>query len=216
MIKKITKPAKVVKKDLNTEEKIISAARKLFTQHGFVATKTRDIAKEAGINLALLNYYFRSKEKLFDIIMAENMINFIQSIGVVINDKNSSLEDKIYAITNNYIDLLIKQPDLPLFVLSELSRHPDKFIQKLKVNEVLSQSYLIKQYNGAVLSGKIKDVHPIHFIANILGLTVFPFVGAPMLKNISGFSNDAYIELMLERKNMIPAWMKSILIADVI
>ena len=61
------------KKDTNTEDKILKAANKVFTQKGFAATRTRDIAAEAGINLALLNYYFRSKKKLFDIVMLENL-----------------------------------------------------------------------------------------------------------------------------------------------
>ncbi|HLZ87627.1 MAG TPA: TetR family transcriptional regulator, partial [Puia sp.] len=64
-------------KEASTEEKIMEAARKLFTQRGFAATRTRDIAEEAGINLALLNYYFRSKQKLFDIVMMENFRRFL-------------------------------------------------------------------------------------------------------------------------------------------
>lgn len=69
--------AKQLKKkiDQTTEEKIKIAARKLFTRKGFAAVKTRDIAEEAGINLALLNYYFRSKEKLFKLIMEESFYN---------------------------------------------------------------------------------------------------------------------------------------------
>ena len=63
-----------------TEEKIKSAARTVFHTKGFAATKTRDIAKEAGINLALLNYYFRSKEKLFQIIMMDSIHSLFQSI----------------------------------------------------------------------------------------------------------------------------------------
>ena len=65
-----------LKTDLSTEEKIKAAARKVFTQKGYSATRTRDIAEEAGLNLALLNYYFRSKEKLFELIMAEKMQQF--------------------------------------------------------------------------------------------------------------------------------------------
>ena len=59
--------------NLSTEEKFKEAARVVFTRKGYAATKTRDIAEEAGLNLALLNYYFRSKEKLFEIIMLEKI-----------------------------------------------------------------------------------------------------------------------------------------------
>src|SRR5579859_5707706 len=91
-------------KEASTEEKIMEAARKLFTQRGYAATRTRDIAEEAGINLALLNYYFRSKEKLFDIIMLESLHDFRQHIIVALNDEKTSLENKIETLVSNYID----------------------------------------------------------------------------------------------------------------
>src|SRR6478672_5729545 len=105
--------------DITTEEKIKDAARKVFLQKGYAATRTRDIAEAAGLNLALLNYYFRSKEKLFDIIMLENLQHFIEGIREILNDKGTSIEQKVEAIVSNYIDLLTHQPDLHLFVLHE-------------------------------------------------------------------------------------------------
>ena len=72
---------KSVEVDLSTEEKIKEAAKKVFLKKGYAATRTRDIAEEAGINLALLNYYFRSKEKLFDLIMLEKLEKFFGAIA---------------------------------------------------------------------------------------------------------------------------------------
>src|SRR5688572_7850375 len=102
-------------KDSTTEEKIKEAARKLFTQKGFAAVKTRDIAAEAGINVALLNYYFRSKENLFGIIMRENMIKFAAFATMLFNDENLSVDQKMEQIVSAYIDMLLAYPDLPLF-----------------------------------------------------------------------------------------------------
>src|ERR1700740_358677 len=96
--------------DPSTEEKIKNAARVIFHKKGYAATRTRDIAEEAGINLALLNYYFRSKEKLFDIIMAESLHDFRKHITTALNDEKTSLENKIETFVSNYIDLLINQP----------------------------------------------------------------------------------------------------------
>ncbi len=101
--------------DLNTEAKIKNAARLVFHTKGFAATRTRDIAEEAGINLALLNYYFRSKEKLFDIIMLETLQGFFKSISTIFIDEQTSLEDKTERIVSTYIDLLIIEPQIPLF-----------------------------------------------------------------------------------------------------
>ena len=77
---------KSVEVDLSTEEKIKEAAKKVFLKKGYAATRTRDIAEEAGINLALLNYYFRSKEKLFDLIMLEKLEKFFGVIAPVLNN----------------------------------------------------------------------------------------------------------------------------------
>src|ERR1700678_2054851 len=103
----------------STEEKIKEAARRVFTRKGYSGTRTRDIAEESGYNLALINYYFRSKEKLFDIIMLEHMQTFIHSVMGIVNDSTTSLNEKIASLIAHYIDMLIKNPDLPIFVLSE-------------------------------------------------------------------------------------------------
>src|ERR1700755_347789 len=110
----------------STEQKIKEAARKLFTQKGFAATRTRDIAEEAGLNLALLNYYFRSKQKLFDIIMMENFRQFIKGISFNFLEEATPLDEKIGKIVTLYIDFLTQHPDLPLFILNELRNNPDQ------------------------------------------------------------------------------------------
>src|SRR3954470_1649970 len=84
----------------SAEEKIKAAARVVFHQKGFAATRTRDIAQEAGINLALLNYYFRSKQKLFDLIMAETVSAFMQNMVLVLNDEKTTLAHKIQELSN--------------------------------------------------------------------------------------------------------------------
>src|SRR5687767_4561616 len=119
--------------DLSTEDKIKEAARKVFTSKGYAATRTRDIAEEAGMNLALLNYYFRSKEKLFEIIMAEKMFKLFNVLAPVIDDPKTTLEKKVETIVVNYINLLRENPDLPLFVLSEIRNNPQRFSEQLRV-----------------------------------------------------------------------------------
>src|ERR1700760_4069048 len=91
-------------KEASTEEKIKEAARKLFTQNGFAATRTRDIAEEAGINLALLNYYFRSKQKLFDLIMQENFHKFLRGMTVNLQDETIGVDERVTRVVTAYID----------------------------------------------------------------------------------------------------------------
>src|SRR6187402_1350284 len=94
---------KIQAADHSTEEKIKVAARKVFLKKGFSAARTRDIAEEAGINLALLNYYFRSKKKLFDEVMQEKIRTLIETIIPILNNPTSSLEEKIKLLVTNYL-----------------------------------------------------------------------------------------------------------------
>ena len=211
----MNKGKEIVSKDLSTEEKIKAAAKKLFTQKGFSATKTRDIAEEAGINLALLNYYFRSKEKLFELIMWENLSLFM---GVLIEDiKNTprSFEDQLDFIVGKYIDMLLANPDLPFFVLNLLqSGHfEDGNIDHpiLKSIQELRGSFL-KIIMEDMEKGRIKKIHPLHVIANMMSLIIFPFIASKLLIARAGnISRAEFEQLMIERKKLIPQWLMGML-----
>ena len=198
-------------KDSTTEEKIKNAARIIFTRKGYAATRTRDIAEEAGFNLALLNYYFRSKEKLFNIIMLESLLGFMQSMLSVFNNKNTSLDEKIETLASNYIDLLTNQPDIPLFILSEIRANPDAFVSKMQVKDFIMNSYFIKQLQEELIKNKTISVHPLHFLMNMMAMIVFPFVGMPVFKNVGELNQDEFIALMQQRKLLIPKWFQAIM-----
>jgi len=190
---------------LSTEEKIKAAAQRVFMKKGYAATRTRDIAEEAGINLALLNYYFRSKEKLFDLIMMEKLSKFFGGIAPVLNDPGTTLEQKFTLVSNNYIDLLIANPDLPLFILSEVRTNPERFVSNLPVAKIIDSSF-IKQ-----LQERQPDVHPLHFLMNLLGLSVFPFIMRPVFRASGVMSDKMFKTRMEERKAAIPKWMVAML-----
>lgn len=196
--------------DPTTEEKIKQAAKIIFHQKGYAATRTRDIAQEAGINLALLNYYFRSKEKLFDIIILESLHEFRQLMMEVLNDEKTSLENKIETMVGNYIDLLIEQPDIPVFILSELRNDPQALMAKMNPKEPFMKSVFVKQFQQAVKAGKIMPINPLHYLMNLIGMIVFPFAGSPILKVVGGMKQDDFNALMQQRKVLIPKWLKAI------
>jgi AcrR family transcriptional regulator len=193
------------------EEKIKEAARRIFHKKGYGATRTRDIAEEAGINLALLNYYFRSKEKLFEIIMTHDVHQFLNSIREVFNDKDSSIDEKIDALVNRYIDELTEHPDIPIFILSELRSNPEHLFDKMGLAGFLSGSTFLEQLTAAQKAGQISAIHPIHLVINLLSMTVFPFVAKPMLEYAGGVSNEQFAGLMESRKQLIPIWIKEML-----
>ncbi|UKJ06597.1 TetR/AcrR family transcriptional regulator [Solitalea lacus] len=201
----------IQKPDHSTEEKIKAAAQKLFTQKGYAATKTRDIATEADINLALLNYYFRSKAALFELIMADHFQQFIQGAVAVLNQEQTSFKEKIERLINYYIDMLIRQPDMPLFVLSELRNGPENLILKMGIKTHIKESLFLKQFNQAKQNGEIANIHHLHLLSNMLGLTIFPFIVNPIIKDINDIDQQEFNAFMLERKKLIPLWIEAIL-----
>ena len=196
---------------MNSEERIKAAARKVFHQKGYAATRTRDIAEEAGINHAMVNYYFRSKEKLFGIVMTETMGQFFKGVGVILNDESTSLEKKIEQVVANYIDLLLEEPDLPTFIFNEVRPNPQFFVEQSPIREVLTNSALTRQYAEAVARGEISEPNLMHAILNVIGLVIFPFVAKPILSAITNLPEEQYKALMLHRKEQIPQWIKAML-----
>lgn len=204
--------SKAIKKlDATTEEKIKEAARTVFHKKGFAATRTRDIAEEAGINLALLNYYFRSKARLFEIIMLEAVSVFFQTMALALNDEETTLEEKIKRVAAGYIDLIGKEPDLPIFMLSEIRNNPDLLLVKLPIKQVIMGSVFFRQHHEAVNQGKISEPNPIHFLMNLLGLIVFPFIASPMIKRVGDLKDEDFNRLMQERKKLIPIWVEAMM-----
>jgi AcrR family transcriptional regulator len=196
---------KKIEVDLSTEEKIIDAARKVFTKKGYAATRTRDIAEEADINLALLNYYFRSKEKLFHIIMIERMEKFFGIIQPVISDENTTLEHKLERITDIYIDLLLANQDLSIFVLSEIRNASDSFLNISHHRQAFLDSVLLKQ-----LAQRKPDTDPHHILLNLLGMIIFPFLSSALFKSSCDEQQD-FEKLIMERKKLIPQWIQLML-----
>lgn len=190
----------------NTPEKIKDSARKLFTLRGYSSTTIRDIAKESNVNIALINYYYRSKDNLFRMIMEESFEQLFSYIEPIINNKNSSLEEKIQDLVNNYLDFLLKFPELPLFMLNEIKNKPKHLVIKINVKKKLSQSSLINQ-----LKEENPNIKPLHFIFNLLGMLVFPFIMKPVIESAQFLYNDEFKIMINERKKFIPIWMKEII-----
>lgn len=205
-----------MEKDISTEEKIKKAARKVFQGKGYGQARTRDIADEAGINLALLNYYFRSKEKLFDIIMEESMQQMFGLIVGVVNDESTGLSKKIDLIVNRYMDSLLENPNLPLFVLSEIQANPKKLMEKIGISEnLIKNNYLYKQIQEQMDKKGIEGIVPLQIFINIVSMTVFPIVGKPLLISIhSPMTEDDYNNFINDRRKLIPQWIKMMLKID--
>lgn len=192
--------------ELSTEDKILLAASKVFTERGFSGTRTRDIAEEAGINLALLNYYFRTKEKLFEQVMKVKIVLLFGQIIPILANEKTSLEEKLDRVSEKYFEILSKNPNLPIFVLSEIQKKTSDVKSILPVDKVLKNSVIMKQ-----IQEKKPEINPFHFLINFLSMTVFPFVAKPLLTTFDVMNDKEFQKFVEERKTLVPLWMKMML-----
>lgn len=193
--------------DQSTEEKIKQSAEKVFMEKGFFGARTRDIAEEAGINLALLNYYFRSKENLFKIIMEEKLSVFFGFVIINLKNPDKTLQEKIKIMVNKYTDMLIEFPNLPMFILNEIRQNPNFFEEKLKVKTSIQDglSDFLKTNNFSS-----KD-ELVQMMMTLLGMTLFPFIAKDVVTNLLDFSPEDYYKMLNKRRELIPVWMEEIL-----
>jgi len=185
---------------------------KIFQQKGFAGTKTRDIADEAGINLALLNYYYRSKEKLFDIIMEESLKQLFSRLLIVLGNPETSISEKIDTIVNLYIDLLKKNPNIPLFILSELQANPEKLWKRLGTPDFsINEVFVIQQIKEQLQKSGMENIDPFHIIINVVSMTIFPFAAKPLIKILHKQDDERFEQFIETRRKMIPIWIKAML-----
>lgn len=198
-----------------SEELILNAARTLFLKKGYALTTTRDIASEAQTNVALINYYFRSKENLFVQVMTEQLRVYAQGLSAIANNPDTSLKEKFVGIANAFYQQMEQYPDTPLFVLSELRGRPDEFINKIGLKDTLQNSVLAKQIATARADGAMEPVNPGHVIVNLMSLLVFPFIGKPLFTGATGSSAEQFNILLQERRDLVPQWIHAMFFSKV-
>ncbi|MGE5106028.1 MAG: TetR/AcrR family transcriptional regulator [Sphingobacteriales bacterium] len=195
------------KKDTTTEEKIHKAARKVFMTKGMAGARMQDIADEAGINKAMLHYYFRDKDKLFEVIFLEEAQKFFPKINSIFNS-DAPLFEKLEHFVVEYIDEMQENPYLPWFVMNELNRDPDQFMYKIWGKDNLpNPSKFLAQMEKEVKKGTIKRISPMHLLMNLLGMTIFPFVAKPMIVRNMRLDELQFRAAMEERKKEIPKFI---------
>jgi hypothetical protein len=143
--------------------------------------------------------------------MIENFKQFIQGISVNVFDEKIGIEEKIVKVVTAYIDFLTLNPNLPLFIINEIQGNPSKIAAQ--INEEISpmRNYFFKQLQEAGKEGKIAAMDPFHFVANLVGLTVFPFISKPLLQRVTKADDQQFHAFMQERKKLVPLWIKAML-----
>jgi TetR/AcrR family transcriptional regulator len=191
-------------KDVSTEEKILAAAKQVFLRDGYHGARMEAIAKEADVNKALLHYYFRSKDKLFEQIFQQLKGGLLPRMSEIFKS-DLPLFDKIRLFVSDYIDLLLENPYVPLFLVNEINKNPEKFMQTSGVFEKVQSfiPYFIVQLQDEIEKGTIRPIHPMHLLMNTMSMCAFPFLAKPMLQRVIGMNDAQYISMMQERKQIV-------------
>jgi len=189
------------KKD-NTEQKILNAAQKVFIQKGMDGSRMQEIANEAGINKALLHYYFRTKQKLFEAIFKKLIKTAIPDIKEMFFSE-LPVERKIGAFVDVYTDLLLKNPYLPIFILREINRDPQSLAAIMR-NQGVNPGEVLSVFEKEMAQGNIRRMDPRDLLINILALSIFPVAATPLLSEIffNGEVNE-YRYFLRERKTTV-------------
>jgi AcrR family transcriptional regulator len=211
------KPADI-SRDGETEQRILDAARVVFLRNGTAGARMQEIAQEAGVNQALLHYYFRSKERLsgavFEQLAGRILPALTQTLG-----SDISLDEKIDRLVAVYLANLSRNPFLPGYLISELHHHPERIpglLAKAIGGEpagVLSPLFekLGEQIDERVAAGTMRPIAPEQFAINLISLCIFPFAARPMLRVVFGMDDDAFAKFIEQRKTELPAFFRNAL-----
>ncbi|MBD0376023.1 MAG: TetR/AcrR family transcriptional regulator [Flavisolibacter sp.] len=193
-------------KDISTEEKILEAARKVFITKGLSGARMQDIANGAGINKALLHYYFRSKDKLFETIFQEASQQFIPRINEIMQSELPVFQ-KIETFCGEYISKILETPFIPLFIINEMNKHPHSFLQRMWGKNKPDLTKFVQQLEAEIKKGNIKKISPVHLIMHMMSLCIFPFIGKPIWQYVMEMDDLQFRNMMEQRKKEVPRFI---------
>jgi len=211
------KPA-VASHDGETEQKILDAAKAVFIRRGTAGARMQEIADEAGVNQALLHYYFRSKEKLSDAVFRETAGRMFPAL-IQIAGSDMPVVEKIDRIVDTYLTTMSATPFLPGYIISELHHHPERIPQllgevtgaDLSVFTKPAFDKLDKQLAAEARAGRMRRISVAQFFVNLLSLCIFPFAARPMINAALGFDDDDFKKFIEQRRKELPVYIRSAL-----
>jgi AcrR family transcriptional regulator len=199
--------------DQDTERRILDAAHTVFTRRGTAGARMQEIADEAGVNKALLHYYFRSKERLAEAIFERAAKRLLPPMLAVMGS-DAPIEEKVERVVAHYLEVLSASPFLPGYILSELHHHPERVERLVALAtggpaEGFAARALAKigeQIEERVRAGTMRPIDPRQFAANLLSLCVFPFAARPMFGIAFGLDQAAFEEFIRVRRRELPGF----------
>jgi len=200
-------------RDRDTESRILDAAHAVFLRRGTAGARMQEIAAEAGVNSALLHYYFRSKVRLSEAVFRRAASQLLPRVIEVLASE-APLDDKVTRVVHLELDHLSRSPYLPGYIISELHHHPERVRQLVGALTGMTPedvrpkvvSKLRNQLDAGVRAGELHPIAPDQFIVNLMSLCIFPFAARPMIMALLGLDQQAFERFIDRRRNQLAAF----------
>ena len=193
--------------DLETRDRILDAAHRVFTRRGTAGSRTQEIADEAGVNKALVHYYFGTKAALADAIFERALATLTPLIWGILGDPARTLEQKIPAIVEAQIDFHATRPYFAGYLVAELHAEPDRIARIMAKRGTIPMDVLKKQLREAARAGRIRPMSAEQFIATMMGLLIFPFAMRPALCQLLQLDQKGWQAFVEERRRLLPGFV---------
>ena len=202
--KRLRSPAPAPRADQETRDRILDAAHRVFIHKGTASGRTQEIADEAGVNKALVHYYFGTKAALADAIFARALGTLVPRIFGILADPNRSIEQKVPAIVKEQIDFNSAHPYLAGYMVAELHAHPERIARLMTAHGRVPLAVLRRQLQEGARAGRLRPIAPEQFVASMMGLLLFPFAIRPALCELLGFDSKRWAAFLEERRRILP------------
>jgi|WetSurMetagenome_2_1015567.scaffolds.fasta_scaffold46717_2 TetR/AcrR family transcriptional regulator len=195
----------MVNRKYSSEEKILEAAKEVFHKRGFDGARMQDIADAAGINKALVHYYFRNKENLFLAVFKDAFSKLTSRISIIFTS-DKPMETKLEEFFEYHIGFVQKNAYIAWFILNGIYERPD-YLKELMFQNKLLPEMILQQIRESLEREGVKNPDPFQFMANILSLSVFPVVARPLLQGLMKINNDDMELFYKSRVKYLPGFV---------
>ena len=190
--------------DQATRERILDAAHTVFVRKGTAGSRTQEIAAQAGVNKALVHYYFGTKAALADAIFERALGSLMPRIFGILADPERSIEDKVPAIVREQIDFHSARPYFAGYLISELHAQPERISRLMARQGRVPLDVIRKQLREGAKAGKIRRISAEQFVANLMGLLIFPFAIRPAICQLLDLDATRWRGFLEERRRLLP------------
>ncbi len=185
-----------------TELLIKETAKRVFFQKGLLNATTQQIADEAGVNRALIHYYFRSRNQLFKIVLEDAVNETRDKIDSIFNS-DEPFKTKISKYLDVFIDRNAEFPYIQNFIITEIMQDPEKTKEYFSRKRNHIMKHIVPPLKKEIEKGNIKPVDPEHFIVNMMSMCSYPLIAKPFIQNMFSYDDKTYKKFLQERKQVI-------------